>query len=106
MNLVDNVNGGVLGGIGLAFFVYTAITMVQKIEEALTTSGTSPSRAVSQRDFTEYMRGADHRHTRDHAWHLAPLRSLGEEDLVVSMQDNTMISARSSRLPAASRRML
>ena len=34
MKLVNNVNIGVLGGIGLAFFVYTAISMVQKIEEA------------------------------------------------------------------------
>ena len=34
MTLVDNVNGSVLGGIGLAFFVYTAISMVQKIEES------------------------------------------------------------------------
>ena len=29
MTLVNNVNGSVLGGIGLAFFVYTAISMVQ-----------------------------------------------------------------------------
>ncbi len=34
MRIVHNVNGSVLGGIGLAFFVFTAITMVQKIEEA------------------------------------------------------------------------
>ncbi len=34
MRLVNNVNGSVLGGIGLAFFVYTAVSMVQKIEEA------------------------------------------------------------------------
>jgi len=34
MALVNNVNGGVLGGIGLAFFIYTAISMVQKIEES------------------------------------------------------------------------
>lgn len=34
MALVNNINGSVLGGIGLAFFVYTAISMVQKIEEA------------------------------------------------------------------------
>lgn len=33
MALVNNVNGSVLGGIGFAFFVYTAISMVQKIEE-------------------------------------------------------------------------
>lgn len=32
--LVDNVNGSVLGGIGLVFFIYTAISMVQKIEES------------------------------------------------------------------------
>lgn len=34
MHIVHSVNGSVLGGIGLAFFIYTAITMVQKIEEA------------------------------------------------------------------------
>ena len=34
MDLVNNVNGSVLGGIGLLVFIYTAITMVQKIEEA------------------------------------------------------------------------
>lgn len=34
MNVVHNVNGSVLGSIGLAFFIYTAVTMVQKIEEA------------------------------------------------------------------------
>jgi len=32
--LVDNVKGGVLGGISLAFFIYTAISMVQKVEES------------------------------------------------------------------------
>jgi membrane protein len=34
MALVNNINGSVLGGIGLAFFIYTAISMVQKVEEA------------------------------------------------------------------------
>jgi len=34
MDIVHKVDGSVLGGIGLAFFIYTAITMVQKIEEA------------------------------------------------------------------------
>lgn len=34
MHVVHNVNGSVLGGIGLAFFIYTAVTMVQKTEEA------------------------------------------------------------------------
>ena len=34
MNLVNNVNSNVLGGIGFIFFIYTAISMVQKIEES------------------------------------------------------------------------
>lgn len=34
LSLVDNVSGGVLGGVGLAFFLYTAISTVQKIEES------------------------------------------------------------------------
>ena len=31
---VETVNSGVLGGIGLAFFVFTAISMVQKVKES------------------------------------------------------------------------
>ncbi|MFQ6004529.1 MAG: YihY/virulence factor BrkB family protein [Woeseia sp.] len=34
IDLVDNVKGGVLGGVSLAFFIYTAISMVQKVEES------------------------------------------------------------------------
>jgi len=34
MDLVQNVKVGALGGISLAFFIYTAISMVQKIEES------------------------------------------------------------------------
>ncbi|MEL7185134.1 MAG: YihY/virulence factor BrkB family protein [Pseudomonadota bacterium] len=34
MSLVGNVNSNVLGGIGALFFIYTAISMVQKIEES------------------------------------------------------------------------
>ena len=34
MQVVHSVNGSVLGGIGLTFFIYTAVSMVQKIEEA------------------------------------------------------------------------
>lgn len=34
MDIVENVDGSVLGGIGLAFFIYNAISMVQKIEES------------------------------------------------------------------------
>jgi membrane protein len=34
MNLVNNVNSNVLGGIGFLFFLYTAISMVQKVENS------------------------------------------------------------------------
>ena len=34
LQLVENVQGSVLGGIGLVFFVYTAISTVQKVEES------------------------------------------------------------------------
>ncbi|MEJ2275501.1 MAG: YihY/virulence factor BrkB family protein [Woeseiaceae bacterium] len=55
MRLVNNVNGNVLGGIGLAFFVYTAVSMVQKIEEAFNYVWyVSESRSFARR-FTEYM---------------------------------------------------
>jgi len=55
MHIVHNVNGSVLGGIGLAFFIFTAITMVQKIEEAFNYVWyvTKP-RSFAKR-FTEYM---------------------------------------------------
>lgn len=55
MRLVNNVNGSVLGGIGLAFFIYTAISMVQKIEESFNYVWyVSKPRSFSRR-FTEYM---------------------------------------------------
>ena len=55
MTLVNNVNGSVLGGIGLAFFIYTAISMVQKIEEAFNYVWyVSEPRSFARR-FTEYM---------------------------------------------------
>ena len=53
--LVDNVNGGVLGGIGLAFFVYTAISMVQKIEESFNYVWYVTKPRSFSRRFTEYM---------------------------------------------------
>ena len=53
--LVDNVNGGVLGGIGLAFFIYTAISMVQKIEESFNYVWYVTKPRSFSRRFTEYM---------------------------------------------------
>jgi membrane protein len=34
INLVDNVKGGLLGSVSLAFFIFTAVSMVQKVEES------------------------------------------------------------------------
>ena len=34
INTVDNVEGGILGTVSLAFFIYTAIAMVQKVESS------------------------------------------------------------------------
>ena len=63
MRLVNNVNGSVLGGIGLAFFIYTAISMVQKVEESFNYVWyVSKARSFARR-FTEYM--LDLRHYRD-----------------------------------------
>jgi len=55
MNLVNNVNGGVLGGIGLAFFIYTAISMVQKIEESFNYVWYVTKPRSFARRLTEYM---------------------------------------------------
>ena len=53
--LVDNVRGSVLGGVGLAFFLYTAISTVQKVEESFNyTWYVSKPRSFSRR-FTEYL---------------------------------------------------
>ena len=55
MALVYNVNGRVLGGVSLAFFLWTAISMVQKVEESLNYVWyVSESRSFARR-FTEYM---------------------------------------------------
>ena len=91
MTLVDNVNGSVIGGIGLAFFVYAAISMVQKIEESFNYVWyvTKP-RSFSTR-FVEYSAvliiGS-----LAITLALRTIASLGEEDIVVSMQENTVIS--------------
>ena len=55
IQLVDNVKGGVLGGISLAFFIYTAISMVQKVEESFNYVWyVAKSRSLARR-LTEYM---------------------------------------------------
>ena len=90
MTMVNNVNGSVLGGIGLAFFIYTAISMVQKIEESFNYVWyVSKPRSFATR-FVEYtavmLIGSL-------AIGLAinTLRSIGSDGLVESMHDNSVI---------------
>jgi len=55
INLVDNVKGGLLGGVSLAFFIYTAISMVQKVEESFNYVWyVSKPRSFARR-FSEYL---------------------------------------------------
>lgn len=55
MQLVYSVNGSVLGGISLAFFIYTAISMVQKVEESFNYVWYVPKSRSFAKRFTEYM---------------------------------------------------
>lgn len=55
IDLVDNVKGGVLGGVSLAFFIYTAISMVQKVEESFNYVWYVAKRRNFARRLTEYM---------------------------------------------------
>ena len=55
LNLVNNVRGSVLGGVGFVFFLYTAISMIQKVEEAFNYVWyVSTPRSLARR-FSEYL---------------------------------------------------
>ena len=53
--LVENVKGSVLGGVGLVFFLYTAISAVQKVEESLNYVWYVTKPRSFSRRFTEYL---------------------------------------------------
>lgn len=55
LELVDNVRGSVLGGVGLAIFLYTAISTVQKVEESFNFVWCVAKPRNFARRFTEYM---------------------------------------------------
>lgn len=54
MDAVDRVNFGVLGSIGLAFFIYTAVAMVQKVESSFNYVWYVSKPRNFARRFTEY----------------------------------------------------
>ena len=79
--LVDNVRGSVLGGLGLAFFLYTAISMVQKVEESFNyTWYVSKPRSFSRR-FTEYLV----------VLLVGPLMMVTALGILTSIQSNTVV---------------
>jgi membrane protein len=91
MTLVDNVNGSVLGGIGLAFFVYTAISMVQKIEESFNYVWyVSKPRSFATRvvEYSTVLIVG----TLAVGIAIRTIASFGEEDLVVSMQESSVLA--------------
>ena len=54
LTFVNNVNGRVLGAFSLAFFMYTAISMIQKIEESFNYVWYVSNQRSFARRFTEY----------------------------------------------------
>lgn len=55
IDLVDNVRGGLLGGVSLAFFIFTAVSMVQKVEESFNyVWHVAQPRSLARR-FSEYL---------------------------------------------------
>jgi membrane protein len=55
IGFVDNVSGGVLGGIGLALLVYTVISMIQKVEDTFNYIWqVQKSRSLARR-FSDYL---------------------------------------------------
>jgi membrane protein len=55
VNFVDNVRGGVLGGIGLALLIFTVISMIQKVEDTFNYIWqVQKSRSLARR-FSDYL---------------------------------------------------
>ncbi|HEX6259515.1 MAG TPA: YhjD/YihY/BrkB family envelope integrity protein, partial [Woeseiaceae bacterium] len=55
INLVDNVKGGLLGSVSLAFFIFTSVSMVQKVEESFNfVWHVGQPRSIARR-FSEYL---------------------------------------------------
>lgn len=91
MNLVNNVNSNVLGGIGFIFFLYTAISMVQKVENSFNYVWyVSKSRSFATR-LVEYSTvlivGAVAL-----GLSVKALVEFGKESLVVEMQENVVLA--------------
>jgi membrane protein len=81
LNLVDNVKGSVLGGLGMAFFLYTAISMVQKVEESFNYVWYVSKPRNFARRFTEYLI----------VLLVGPMAMVTAIGMITSIQSNTVI---------------
>jgi len=79
--LVDNVRGSVLGGLGLAFFLYTAISMVQKVEESFNYVWYVSKPRNFTRRFTEYLI----------VLLVGPMAMVTAIGMITSIQSNTVV---------------
>jgi membrane protein len=81
LSLVNNVQGSVLGGVGLVFFIYTAISAVQKMEESFNYVWyVSKPRSFSRR-FSEYLI----------VLLVGPLVMVTAIGMITSIQSNTVV---------------
>ncbi|QKT02927.1 YihY family inner membrane protein [Ectothiorhodospiraceae bacterium 2226] len=55
VNFVDNIRVGVLGSLGLAFLIYTVITLIQKVEEAFNFIWRIRRPRTLAQSFTDYL---------------------------------------------------
>lgn len=79
--LVNNVRGSVLGGLGLAFFLYTAISMIQKVEESFNYVWYVAKPRSFARRFSEYLV----------VLLIGPMLMVAAIGMITSIQSNTVV---------------
>ena len=80
-SLVNNVRGSVLGGLGIVFFLYTVISMIQKVEAAFNYVWyVSQPRSIARR-FSEYLV----------VLIVGPVLMVAAISMITSLQSNTVV---------------
>ena len=91
MSMVDKVSGGVLGGLSLSIFLYTAVSMVQKVETSFNyVWHVSQPRGIARRivDYATILLIGP----LVMSLALASLASLGNNELVQTVADSSLVS--------------
>lgn len=81
LSLVNNVRGSVIGGIGFVFFLYTAISMIQKVEEAFNFVWYVATPRSFARRFSEYLV----------VLLVGPMLMVAAIGMITSIQSNTVV---------------